>query len=412
MKKRILKVLIIAIIINVILVAETFANNETVNEEANTNSTATNNTVDQNNTTTSENTTEKNEVENSNITSPSTSNNNNNNNTASNKTTSQTYSKKSDNANLVNLGIKPHDFSGFTPSKTNYEVEVPEDVDEVEVYAQAQDSKAKISGTGKVTLSSGENIVNVQVTAEDGKTVKTYTINIIRKESETEVAPVEELENEQNTGKGLLELKIEGVKNFEPKFNTNIYEYNVKYIGEATALNIETKPTEEDFVIEVIGNQELKDGENTITILVSDADGNNVATYQLMVNKSLVDEEAIAREKQQKQRIMIVSAIVAVIIIIAIIIIIKKKKNKSYAEEYTIPYSEQDDEEDYYEENNNYNFNDEYNYNNYNNVQNDMKNNEKEELKEKIRQEFLDNYNFDENGEEIPRKRHKAKRYR
>ena len=56
--------------------------------------------------------------------------------------------QESSNANLSNLGIRPNDFSGFTPGTTTYNVTVPEDVESVEVYAAAQDSGATISGTG------------------------------------------------------------------------------------------------------------------------------------------------------------------------------------------------------------------------------------------------------------------------
>ena len=70
-------------------------------------------------------------------------------------------------------------------------------------------------------------------------------------------------------------------------------------------------------VVDVTGNEELKEGENIITILVSDKDGNNVATYQVTVNKSLVDEEAIAREEAKKQeefrKKVIIGAVAAVI---------------------------------------------------------------------------------------------------
>lgn len=259
------------------------------------------------------------------------------------KTNNNVAIEKSSNANLSDLGIRPHDFKGFKYGTTNYEISVPESTESVEVYAIPQDAKAKITGTGKKTLEKGENTVQVVVTAENG-TKKTYTINIIREIQQEEY----EEENTQNTsheeetpkeeGKGLAELKINNL-NLVPEFKTNVYEYTLKYIGENVKLNIETKPTDDDYVVEVIGNDNLQEGENTITILVSEKNGDNVATYQVIVNKSLVDEEAIAKEeaekkaKQQKTIIGIVVAVVLLMIIIVVIII--RRRNRNIAEEYS-----------------------------------------------------------------------------
>lgn len=211
------------------------------------------------------------------------------------KTTSAT-NKKSSNANLSNLGIKPNDFSGFKPTITTYNVTVSEDVEEINVYATAQDSKATVSGTGKKQLESGKNTVSVVVTAEDG-TSKTYTINISKSGNAKNSTKIDN----QDGSKGLSELKIEGLT-LEPEFSTNTYEYTTKYIGEDTKLNISAVATDSKFVVEVTGNEELKEGENIITILVSDSDGENVATYQVIVNKSLVDEEAVQKEQAEKKR--------------------------------------------------------------------------------------------------------------
>ena len=263
--------------------------------------------------------------------------------TTSNQQSTQT---KSSNANLVNLGIRPHDFTGFSPNKTSYSVAVPQDTETVEVYAQVADNGATVTGTGSVNLDEGENTINVTVTAEDG-TTKTYTINITREGIE------EESTNEASSGEGLSKLVIQQIREMTPEFQTNVYEYTVKYIGENTSLPIEVEPTDESYIVEITGNEELKEGENIITILVSTSAGENVATYQITVNKSLVDEEALAREqaeKEQRQR-MIIGIVVAVVLIIAIVvfIIIRRRRNRAFAEEYSgVPfYGMNNDEKNY-----------------------------------------------------------------
>ena len=351
-------------------------------------------------------------------TNPSTGNNlPNNDNTDTGNTTTQ----KSSNANLSNLGIRPNDFTGFKPGTTTYQVEVPENVTEVEVYATAQHAKASISGTGKKSLNVGANAFNVVVTAEDG-TKKTYTINVTRQgeveEENPEGTTSEEEETEQ--AKGLAELKIDNLS-VSPAFETGVYEYQVKYIGQDTELNITTKATQEDYVVEVTGNENLKEGENIITILVSDKDGNNVATYQVTVNKSLVDEEAIAREEAKKQeefrkKVIIGSVIGIILIIIIIILVIRHRRNKRFAEEYSeVPFSGLNEDEDWQDEDQGWE-NDEQEE-----IEEEMNQDElildnlsQEELKNK----YLDNYNNDFleddyfEDEKTRRTKHKGKRFK
>ena len=274
-----------------------------------------------------------------------------------------TTSQESSNANLSNLGIRPNDFSGFRPGTTTYNVTVPADVESVEVYATAQDSGATISGTGSRTLQNGANALNVTVTAEDG-TTKTYTINVTREGEET-TDEEDQAEENTETVNGLSNITI-GNLELNPGFSPDTYEYTVDYIGEDTSLDIQTVATDPSYTVEVLGNEELKEGENTITILVTDEEGNNVATYQVTVNKSLVDEEALAREEaerqQQEQRrmLMIAGGIILLIIIIVIIIIIKRRRNRMYAEEFSgVPFAGMNnDEEDLYDDYDNYEYND------------------------------------------------------
>ena len=119
------------------------------------------------------------------------------------------------NGTTSNLGIKPNDFTGFNKNKTSYNVEVPYETEKVSVYATAANNGKVTSGTGNKTLQVGANAVNVVVTAEDGKTTKTYTLNIVRKEQEvkeentiSEGNVVENIENniDANT---LLEGNVE-----------------------------------------------------------------------------------------------------------------------------------------------------------------------------------------------------------
>lgn len=352
-----------------------------------------------------------------NSSSNSTSNKTNKTNTSSNTTSGS--STKSSDATLSDLGIKPNDFKGFKSGTTSYKTTVPEDVAEVEVYAKTTSSKATVTGTGKKKLENGTNKVEVIVTAENG-TKKTYTIEITREGKNEETATTAQAEEttvaNENIGDGLSSLKIEDLK-IEPDFKTNVYEYRVKYIGEKEKLDIEAKTTNSNYKVEITGNNELKEGENIITILVSDANSNNIATYQVIVNKSLLDEETLAKEQEQKQKeeqkkkMMVAGGIGAslLVFIIVIIAIVKHRQNKAWAEEYSVPYSGiNDDEDEFLQEN------EEIQNTANNNSKNDF--NEEPLTKEKARETFLNNYNnsydeIDDYGER-PRRRHKGKRFK
>ena len=347
--------------------------------------------------------TSKNTTTNSATTYTNTNNTTNTTTPASIPTTSTT--KKSNNANLSNLGIKPYDFSGFKSGTTTYNVTVPNDTTSVEVYATAKSSSAKVNGTGKKSLELGANKIDVVVTAEDG-TTKTYTINITRQEG-TEANT--EIVQEQYSGDGLASLKI-GDLALSPNFDTTIYEYTVKYIGEETKLEITATATDPYYTIDIIGNENLQEGENIINILVSDPDDENVATYQITVNKSLVDEEAIAREKEeQKRKIIIAGVVIAVVlaIIVVIIAIIRHRRNQEwddyeYDEDYDNEQEKNNKQLEEYDDNMNY-----------------IGDEEKPGLtKEQAREKFLNNYNNDmEEEEELieetqKRKKHKGKRFK
>lgn len=83
----------------------------------------------------------------------------------------------SDN-NLASLGVEGFTISPeFNKSTLEYSVTVKPDTTSVNIVAKTSDSKAKMSGTGKMDVVEGTNQAKIVVTAENG-TSKTYVINI------------------------------------------------------------------------------------------------------------------------------------------------------------------------------------------------------------------------------------------
>ena len=291
-----------------------------------------------------------------------------------------TTATKFSNADLSNLGIKPNDFSGFTPSKTTYDVTVPTDVTEVEVYA---------------------------VTAASGATKK-YTINV------TKETNAQNSTEENTEAKGLSSLKV-GNLELSPKFETNVYEYTAKYDGDDSKIDVKAVTTDPKYVVDITGNSDLKDGENIITILVSDGEENNVATYQVTVSKNVVDENKLQKEqedakKQEEQRklVMIGAIVVAVILAIIIYLIIRHKRNNAWAEDYMMPYSSDRPDDGFVEDDNQENSDvDNEDINNDESVKEDF-----QMSKQEARKMFLSGYDHKEENYESNYERPRVKRHR
>jgi len=85
-----------------------------------------------------------------------------------------TYSK---NNNLKSISVDGYEITPtFKKDVLEYSVELPSNVESIKVSASVEDSKARVSGTGEISVSEGENKIELVVTAENGST-KTYTIN-------------------------------------------------------------------------------------------------------------------------------------------------------------------------------------------------------------------------------------------
>ncbi len=90
----------------------------------------------------------------------------------------------STNANLAGLQVSPGTLDpAFSPDVESYSVTVGGDVTSLVVDAPAVDAGANVSVSGNENLQIGENQVICTVTAQDGQTVKTYTINVTKTES-------------------------------------------------------------------------------------------------------------------------------------------------------------------------------------------------------------------------------------
>ena len=232
-------------------------------------------------------------------------------------TTEKPKEEKSNNKKLKSLEVENYKLSPeFNKDTTEYDLTIPDDVNSLEIKAVAEDKKSKVEITGNDKLLTGVNTIEIKVTAED-ETVGTYKINVTKGET-------------TDGETGLSEITVEGYT-LSPEFSSNIHEYTLNIDDPSiTSLNVDAKAFDENAKVEITGNDELKLGENIITILVTAEDGKKIYTYQIVVNitEKQEDNNQIIAGIDNNNLYMYIGIGVAVILVIIIIIVIVKRKNR------------------------------------------------------------------------------------
>lgn len=166
----------------------------------------------------------------------------------------------------------------FDENKTEYNVSVDNKVSSVKISASLKDNSSFfVNGYGPrtVNLVEGNNRVELRISAENG-VIRTYVINIKRDEDP----------NNRSDDNYLKDLDIKDNDIDFSKDKTN-YEITVDY--NTDSLDINTKLSSGKSKVEIIGNENLKVGENTIIIKVTAKD-NSVREYKIIVTKKDKDQ--------------------------------------------------------------------------------------------------------------------------
>lgn len=228
------------------------------------------------------------------------------------------------NKNLSSLEVVGYELSPyFNKNNLTYTVIIPEDVTSIEINAEPEAEGAIVRISGNTRLTRQENTVTVRVTAEDG-TSRAYSITVLK-------APEVNLK--------LDSLQIEGLE-LNPVFDEDTFYYTSSLVDtELTSLNVNAVASDETANVEVIGADNLVDGENLINIIVSNDDETTI--YQVNVDVDMLGE----KEKEVDNVITRVRKIInyalwgfagflLVIVLILIIVLIRKIiKRKKYGKE-------------------------------------------------------------------------------
>lgn len=221
-----------------------------------------------------------------------------------------TYEQKSDNNYLRFLEIKNVDIEPeFDRETMEYYVVVDLSVDELEITANAEDRSATVKILGNTQLEEGENTITIIVTAED-LSQRTYKIIVTK------------TDNAELVNANLKSLYVKGFEIY-PTFSSKIYKYNLTINEKIYSLEILAEAENENATIEIKGNNQLKEGNNTITITVTAEDGITKREYSI---NTFISSLTVEVKEENKLPALIAMGIGALIALILLIHIIKNKQ--------------------------------------------------------------------------------------
>ena len=193
----------------------------------------------------------------------------------------------STDATLSALTLSGVNIGAYDPPTTEYTAHVGNDVTETTVTPTTNDEGAtymvKLGGVtdedGTVFLSVGSNLITIEVTAEDGLAVKTYSVAVTR------AAPL-------STDATLSNLTLSGVKigSFDPA--TVAYSSRVAHDVMETTVTATTNDDGAAYVVKLDGVTDndgtvsLAVGSNVITVEVTAEDGQATKTYTVTITRA------------------------------------------------------------------------------------------------------------------------------
>lgn len=192
------------------------------------------------------------------------------------------------NTNLSSLylsvqGLNPD----FSKDKTNYSLFVPSSVSDISVNATPESSNSRVEVSGNNNLKSGDNLITINVIAQSGDSKK-YSIIVTK------------TDNQQQADSYLQNLILQNV-NLSPAFGPQVLNYDGGQIAnDVNNILIFVSPEQDGATYEIVGNDNLKTGDNVITIKVTSADKTTTKEYTVKVNKvSNKTTEDIVKENAQ-----------------------------------------------------------------------------------------------------------------
>lgn len=195
------------------------------------------------------------------------------------RNTEQETANISQNVNLKELHLNVEGISpSFNKDILEYYLVVSNFINDIEVDAMAEEASSKVQVTGNHNLQMGSNKIEVTVTSGDGRTSKSYVINVSK------------LADEKLGNCFLGNLAIENIS-IVPEFSSEVFCYSAEVGSNVKKINILAVPQNENAKVEIIGNDNLQFGENNVEIIVTAEDDITVKKYNILVHKKTQEEE-------------------------------------------------------------------------------------------------------------------------
>lgn len=154
----------------------------------------------------------------------------------------------------------------FDPKIYEYKLNVPNEQEEITFIALKSSQEVEVTGNKDYALKTGDNEIKFEVIAPDGKS-KTYQVTVTRGASDNNY--IESL------------LVHEGI--LYKEFNKETLNYEVDVRNDLKKITIDVILEDKNATYEIIGNENLKQGQNLVTVRVK-AENNDIRDYNIIVN--------------------------------------------------------------------------------------------------------------------------------
>lgn len=163
----------------------------------------------------------------------------------------------------------------FSSTTYSYSLELPANVSSLDLVATPSDPNANVEGDGEIDLSGGSSSVDVIVTAEDGVTTQTYTMDIT-------VLPSDDAR--------LKSIEV-SAGSLDPGFASQQTTYSLVLEAGSTSVDITATPFDDKATVTGDGTISVNSDGATATIIVTAEDGETRKTYTINISISGVGTE-------------------------------------------------------------------------------------------------------------------------
>lgn len=194
-----------------------------------------------------------------------------------------------DNTNLSILRLDQEGISpDFNKDIKEYYFVTDKAINSINITAIPENSGATVTIAGNKNLKIGENTIDIKVESKDKSKTSVYKI-YVTKTNNIELA---------NANLETLAIR-QGV--LEPEFDSNMTKYKVEIANNIDKIDILAVPQKENATVKIIGNGEMKEGDNQVQVIVVAENRTTNKKYDVIVHRRNQEEEQRYAEERKYQ---------------------------------------------------------------------------------------------------------------